>query len=340
MISWLHCLHTARTAVIIACVFFSGSIAQTQLPDNSRSDTSKEKSSAKTVAAQPASLKSDSAAATPGDSATNRIKPVQFDSLAGPLPDTVKSRGAFYLVTGDIDVPAGKSVVIEPGTAFIFKNFTGLHVQGRLLALGTKEKPIVFTSENDRAVNTATTLYPNPFDWNGIYFHIDATGSIMTYCSVYYSVYGVLSETKFIRLDPVTFRQNGKSNCQVEGKDLGAADNSSFKYVLSIQDAKAQGVPVQVLTDPHVLKRNAIRYASFTVLLAGAGGSVFYGLQWNDAQKNLSVASIDDPAALRPLSESNWYSLRDKRNTARIETVACACATALAAAGFYWSFTF
>src|SRR5665647_3097029 len=64
--------------------------------------------------------------------------------LAGDLPKTVTADKSPYLVVADLFVPTGKTVVIEPGTVFLFKNFTGLHVRGTLIAKGTSIRPVVF----------------------------------------------------------------------------------------------------------------------------------------------------------------------------------------------------
>jgi hypothetical protein len=264
---------------------------------------------------------------------------MSFDTVAGPLPDTVKAGKSPWLVVGDIEVPAGKTVTIEAGSVFLFKNFTGLHVQGKLVALGTKERPIVFTSENDRAKNPATSLYANPYDWNGIYLHSDATGTMMTYCTVMYSVYGIVSETKFIRLDRVLLLQNGKSNLVIDGKAQAVTD-APYIYILSTDEVKAEGVPVKVLRDPHAVRRNVVRYTGFAVLLGAAAGATYYGGQWRKAQTDLSALSTDDQAALKGRSESEWYSLRDSRDKNRIYAIAGMCIAAVGLAGFCWTFTF
>jgi hypothetical protein len=265
--------------------------------------------------------------------------PVAFDTLAGPLADTVHAGTTPYLIVGDIEVPAGHTVTVEAGVVFLFKNFTGLHVQGKLDARGTKERPIIFTSENDRARNPATSLYPNPYDWNGMYIHSDATGTMMSYCTVMYSVYGIVSETKFIRIDHVTFLQNGKSNLVIEGKAQPVMD-APYIYLLSTADVKAEGVPVKILHDPTAIRRDVVRYAGFTVFLWAAAGSIYYGAQWKKAQDDLGRLSTDDPALLRFHDEAEWYSLRDRRNKNEIFTGAGAFMAAIGLAGFCWTFTF
>ena len=71
--------------------------------------------------------------------------PAAYTELAGDLPKIVTADKSPYLVIADIFVPAGKVVRVEAGTVFLFKNFTGVHVQGILVISGTKDKPVIFT---------------------------------------------------------------------------------------------------------------------------------------------------------------------------------------------------
>jgi hypothetical protein len=263
---------------------------------------------------------------------------VAFDTIAGPLPATVK-KGKPYLVVGDIEVPAGKTVSIEQGAVFLFKSFTGLHVQGKLVALGTRERSIVFTSENDRSVNPGSSLLPSPYDWNGIYIHADGLGTSMAFCKVMYTVYGIVSETKFIRLDPVMLRSNGKSNLVIEGKEQTVTDKP-FSYVLTTKDAMIDGVPVKILKDPVAPKRNIVRYISLAGMVAGAAGGAYYGVQWKKNQDFLAQMSSDDPQKLREHSGTDWAQTRDLRNKDIWYSSAGALVTVLGAAGLWWSFTF
>jgi hypothetical protein len=262
-----------------------------------------------------------------------------FDTLIGPLPQKVPADTIPYFIAGDIEVPAGTTVVIEPGAHFLFKGFTGLHVQGKLLAQGTKDRPIIFTSEKDHAVNSATTLYANPYDWNGIYIHSDAVGTILSQCTVAYSVYGIVSETKFFRLDQVALRMNGKSNVVIDGKEQSVGA-TPFSYALSITDVKAQGVPVKILNDPLAFRRNTIRSTGFTLLTGAAATGIYYGMQWKNNQNKLTGISTDDPLVLRSSNESDWLALRNNRNRDRSYTLIAGGLVVLGAAGFIWSFTF
>ncbi len=52
-----------------------------------------------------------------------------------------------YLVTNSIAVPEGVTLTIEPGTTIVFNSEAGLSASGTLIAEGTPELPIIFTSK-------------------------------------------------------------------------------------------------------------------------------------------------------------------------------------------------
>jgi len=262
-----------------------------------------------------------------------------YDTIAGPLPDSVKAHEHPYLVVGDIEVPANKKVIIEAGSILLFKNFTGIRVLGKMEALGTKERPIVFTSENDRSVNPATTLYPNPYDWNGISIQKSGMGTALSYCNIFYSVFGIESETKFIRLDPVTLRFNGKSNLVIDGKSRTVTDQAYY-YVLSTNDAIADGISPGFFKAPNTTKRSILRYSCYTLIVASLIGGIDSGLHFNKDRKNLIAMSSNDPTKLSDSNESDWIALRDSRDRYRNLTIAYTAIFALSAAGFSWTFTF
>ena len=93
---------------------------------------------------------------------------IVFDTLSGTLPSLVKAKKNPYIVTNNIEVPFNKTITIEPGTIFLFKNFAGLHIRGRLIALGTENKPIVFSSEFDKKYNP--NLYGTQTPLTGMVF--------------------------------------------------------------------------------------------------------------------------------------------------------------------------
>jgi hypothetical protein len=264
---------------------------------------------------------------------------VELNTLAGPLPKTVQAEKGPYLVVADLEVPAGRQVTIEPGTVFLFKNFTGLHVQGRLVAEGTENRPIVFTSEYDRDYNPASDMYPNPYDWNGIYIHKDAIGTSMAYCRLSFSVYGIISETKFIRIISGVFTNNGKTNLVIEGEEH-LAGQDAYTYELALKDATVDGVPINILKDPAAPKRNTLRYSGLAAFLGGCTLGVYNTFQWRNSERKLEDLSSTDWNNLVSHTSSDWQEARSERNVDRILTIAGYGLTIIGAAGFSWSFTF
>lgn len=263
--------------------------------------------------------------------------------LGGNLPRQIEANSEPYLVNSDIYVPSGKTVVIKPGAVFLFKNFTEFHIEGRLIAEGTRERPIIFTSEFDRAWNPDTKLIANPYDWNGIYIHEGGIGSSFAFCQLHYTVYGINSLTRYIKINQVMFRNNGRSDLMIEGKKRTVSSDSYF-YALTISDAKKDGVPVAVLMDPMGKKRSMVRYGGLSLTLGGLTGAVVGLVMLSNDQKKLDALSeikvVDDTSPIVAKSAKDWDQAYGNRNRDRLITIAGVISALLGGAGFGWSFTF
>jgi hypothetical protein len=259
------------------------------------------------------------------------------DSLAGSLPKTIKA--GVHFVIADIEVPANKIVGVEPGAVFLFREFTGLHIMGRMTAEGTRERPIIFTSCNDQTFNPDSSRIANPYDWNGVYIHADAFGTSMRNCGVFYSVYGLVSETKFIRLDPVQFLHNGRSNLTIENVEQKVGEEP-FRYVLSVKDATVDGVSVKLIEDPLAKKRAAVRYGSLGVAVICCTGGIIFARSAFKAQDELNGFSSKGFDNLNRNESSIWLDVRSRRNTNIFLSVLSFAAGAAGVWGFHWSFTF
>ncbi len=82
----------------------------------------------------------------------------------GDVSGTWTLAGSPFNVTGDITIPNGATLIIEPGVTVNFQGYFIFAVQGRLLAVGTESDSIKFTAANTaegwrgiRLVNTPST---------------------------------------------------------------------------------------------------------------------------------------------------------------------------------------
>ncbi|MBI4708692.1 MAG: hypothetical protein HY764_00615, partial [Candidatus Portnoybacteria bacterium] len=71
------------------------------------------------------------------------------------------STGNTYIVTSTVTVPLGLKLTVEPGVMVKFSTNTSLIIAGELIAIGTLNGTITFTSNNTS---------PQQGDWNNIKF--------------------------------------------------------------------------------------------------------------------------------------------------------------------------
>jgi hypothetical protein len=296
---------------------------------------------ANTVLAQPVADKQNQ------DSAKTISTPLSsengFAQLGGNLPKVIAARNKPYIVCADIYVPSGKTVTVEPGVIMLFKNFTGLHVEGRLVAEGSELKPIVFSSEFDTTYNPTATQHATPYDWNGLYLLESGIGSSFAYCTIAYSVYGFNALTKYIKLDHVSFAGNGRANLTINGKQE-LVTSRPFSYALTIEDARKDGVPVKILMDPHAAKRNGLRYGGIGLFIGGMGIGI-----WNCIQLNQDLHRLSELKDTRVTSEnsnlvknllSDWDKAEGDKNRNTGFAAAGFILAVIGGAGFSFSLTF
>jgi len=101
----------------------------------------------------------------------------QTDIPPGNVSGTWKKANSPYQINGEITIPNGQTLVIEPGVEVVFTGHYKFNVQGRLLAIGTRQDTIIFTAQDPET------------GWHGIRFvNTPSTNdsSKIVYCSLKY----------------------------------------------------------------------------------------------------------------------------------------------------------
>jgi len=184
----------------------------------------------------------------------------------GPTPitaitttQTLGLAGSPYLISGDVRVPAGVTLTIQPGVHIYLSGANaGLQVDGgTLTAVGTAAAPIIFTSINDPqfgAVGTGKHPAPQPGDWGSV---------------------GVTGAGGTLALDYTQFYYGGAAS-QTGNAEIFIADGG--KPNVSIQDsviagAKGYGLNAGAAPPGAIIQRDVF-VANAIPLLIGGGISI------------------------------------------------------------------
>jgi hypothetical protein len=124
-----------------------------------------------------------------------------------------------YTVTGDVTVPAGKTLTLQAGVVVKFQHNTGLNVAGTLACQGTTGSKVVLTafsddsyggdSDGDGGANPPSKGY-----WTGVTFAANSDGSVLTDTLVRYAQTGIDASNASFTLTGSTIEQ-----CAYDGID-------------------------------------------------------------------------------------------------------------------------
>ncbi len=133
------------------------------------------------------------------------------------------------LLQGDVEVGSGVTLLIMPGAVIkiaqkegfgSFKlnkdknnHFPGIEivVRGKIIAQGTEEQPIIFTSAAEN---------PNPGDWGGVNILV-SKNNIIEYCEFSYAHTAVHGHSAHVVVSRCYFHHNGVAIGQKNVKDAG-----------------------------------------------------------------------------------------------------------------------
>jgi parallel beta-helix repeat protein len=151
--------------------------------------------------------------------------------------------GSPYIVVGDIKVYSSTSeptLTIEPGVEVRFNGVYTLYIgyssyKGRLVAEGTADRPIIFTSHQ---------LVPAPGDWDGIWFYNHASSeSILEYVTVEYAGYSSSKGNIYLSNSSPTITNSTISHSAYDGVYM-AGDSAPVITDSTISDNGGEGIYV------------------------------------------------------------------------------------------------
>ncbi|MFH1562080.1 MAG: alpha/beta fold hydrolase [Nitrospirota bacterium] len=163
--------------------------------------------------------------------------------------------GSPYIITDNICVPKGKTLRIDPGVTVKFHYYIAqwndafldwlippeivrrkLTVEGNLLAEGTEQEPIIFTSISDGGTNTPAeggTGTPCFGDWDKLIFEQGSTGKLK-HCVIKYAGYADWWYNDIIAIEPAVLIKSKDvqlSNCLVTNKGGSARRSSKLQGI-------------------------------------------------------------------------------------------------------------
>ncbi|NOX18297.1 MAG: hypothetical protein GXO87_08450, partial [Chlorobi bacterium] len=220
-------------------------------------------------------------------------------SVSGNQSGTWTSANSPYLVTGEIIIPAGQTLTIEPGVEVNFQGHFKLAVDGTLIAAGTETDSIFFTTDNVAV------------GWSGIRLTESQTGSALAYCGIKYGKTslgdfpdqhggGVMMNNCDATIDHCLFYSN---EAQASDHGMGGAiyglNTTAATQITNCDfidnDAYAEGGAIKLSGDTGA----AIDNCAFlnNAVLYGGGGVCLYGCYNTNISNSLFAGNVTSYAS-------------------------------------------
>jgi len=196
---------------------------------------------------------------------------------------TVWASGDIQHIVGDVTLPAGATLTIQPGAIIKFDVFAGLDIafNGNVNAAGTSGQPIIFTSWRDDTAGGDTNAdgagsLPNNSDWNNITFGSTSTSSL-SHVQVRYGGAGSLGEV-IIASSNVSFTDSIFRNSSTAGVRINASNPTLTGSTFSNNSVSA--VSMDLASNPTItgvtMSNNVINGLNLD------GGTLTGSRSWND----------------------------------------------------------
>ncbi len=194
-----------------------------------------------------------------------------------------------YVATQDVVVESGNTLRMQPGTVVKLSAGHSFVVRGALVASGTLDKTIVFTSladdrfGNDIQQDGAATK-PNPGDWGALYFADTSSDAnslldhvVLRYGGAGYS-YGAGTAHAELVLDSAapSIQNSLVERSAADGVELLNVSSPSF-HANTVADNLGHGLWISPSFRPQVRQNSFVRNGANAVYVAGGSQGVFGG---------------------------------------------------------------
>jgi parallel beta-helix repeat protein len=162
-----------------------------------------------------------------------------------------------FVVSKNVTVYPNATLTIEPGVEVRFGGNFWLIVNGRLIANGTPDNMITFTSNKHQ---------PQAGDWGTIIFSNRTLQSTLAYCSVKYATNGTTIENGNVEIQNCEISSNSKNGITIEDGTAAIRNNE-------ITNNTQSGIYVTGDNNQVTIQDNTIRSNANGILLTGSSAS-------------------------------------------------------------------
>jgi hypothetical protein len=163
-------------------------------------------------------------------------------NISGDVSGIWTKADSLYIITDNIRIPNGDTLIIEPGVRVEFQKSTygyNLNICGRLIATGTTSEYIIFTS------NEAT---PAKGDWCGIRILPYADNITLNYCIISYAQTAIESDTS----NQLNFSNIRIDSCSSAGIFVKDCLSDIEIMECTIQECTSYGILVEASNEQHI----------------------------------------------------------------------------------------
>lgn len=134
--------------------------------------------------------------------------------------DTALTSGRPYIIYDSLSVRKDVTLHLESGVQLYFHDGANLWVHGRLIAKGTKEKPVVFRGDRTDRMFDYLPYDNTPSRWGGIRLKSTSTENELDYVDIHSASYGIACDSADVDVMKLTIKNSILHNIGGEGLGL------------------------------------------------------------------------------------------------------------------------